>query len=86
MIGNIISWCVFGLIAGALARFLTPGKDPMGCFGTVGLGVAGSFLGGAISHLLFGISNQGIQPAGFIGAVIGGVFVLLLLRHFAKKT
>lgn len=84
MIGNIIGWCVFGLLAGALARLLTPGKDSMGCLATIGIGVAGSFLGGAISHVLFARSYEGIQPAGFLGAVIGGVIVLLLLRKFAK--
>lgn len=86
MIGNIISWCVFGLIAGAIARFLTPGRDSMGCFATIGLGVAGSLLGGFISHVLFGSSNEAIQPVGFLGAVIGGVLVLFLLRTLARNT
>ena len=82
MIGNIIGWCVFGLIAGGIARLLTPGKDPMGCLATIGLGVAGSFLGGFVAHLLFGGRGDGFQPAGMIGAVIGGIVVLLLLRKY----
>jgi uncharacterized membrane protein YeaQ/YmgE (transglycosylase-associated protein family) len=84
MLMNIASWCVFGLIAGAVARLLTPGKGPRGCLATIGVGVAGSFIGGFISHMLFGSADEGIQPAGFIGAVIGGVILLLLLRKFAK--
>lgn len=82
MIGNIIGWCVFGLIAGALARFFMPGRVPMGCLATIGLGVAGSVMGGFISHLLFGSSDGAFEPAGLIGAVLGGILVLLLLRRF----
>ena len=85
MVGSILGWCVFGLIAGLIARLLTPGPDPMGCLGTIGLGVAGSFAFGLLFHLLFGDSTDGFQPAGFIGAVIGGIIVLLLLRWFAGR-
>lgn len=81
MIGNIIGWCVFGLVAGAIARLLTPGRDPMGCFMTIGLGITGSFLCGAIGHLLFASSNEGIQPAGLVCSVIGGIVVLLVFRR-----
>lgn len=85
MIGNIVGWCVFGLIAGGIARFLTPGKDPMGCIATIGLGVAGSFLGGLVAHLLFSRANEGFQPAGMVGAVLGGIVVLLLLRKYRPR-
>lgn len=85
MIGNIIGWGLFGLIAGGIARFLVPGRDPMGCLATILLGVAGSFLGGFISHLLFGSATEGMQPAGFVGAVIGGVLVLILFRKFIRS-
>lgn len=84
MIWNIIVWCVFGLIAGAIARFLVPGEDPMGCFGTIALGVVGSFLGGFLAQLLFRQDVEGLQPAGMIGAVIGAIIVLLALRQFKK--
>jgi uncharacterized membrane protein YeaQ/YmgE (transglycosylase-associated protein family) len=83
MITNIIGWCVFGLIAGGLARLLTPGKDPMGCLMTIGLGVAGSFLGGMVAYLLFGGGDE-FEPAGMVGAVLGGIVVLLLLRRFMR--
>lgn len=84
MIGNILGWCIFGLIAGALARLLTPGRDPMGCLMTIGIGVAGSFLGGFVAHLLFDSSQDGVQPAGMIGSVIGGILVLLLMRKLRR--
>ncbi len=51
-IGMIISWAVFGLVAGAIARLLHPGRDPMGWFGTMLLGILGSFLGGGAAYLL----------------------------------
>jgi uncharacterized membrane protein YeaQ/YmgE (transglycosylase-associated protein family) len=85
MIGNIIGWCVFGLIAGAIARLLTPGRDAMGCLGTIAIGVAGSFLCGWLAHLFFGSPSDSMQPAGFIGAVIGGIFVILLIRRLSEK-
>lgn len=85
MLVNMISWCLFGLIAGAMARFLVPGKDPMGCFATIGLGVLGSFVFGAITHLLFAADNQGIEPAGWIGSILGAVIVLLVYRKIAKR-
>ncbi|QDU91614.1 hypothetical protein Pla175_50440 [Pirellulimonas nuda] len=87
MIGDLITWCVFGLLAGALARFLTPGRDPMGCIWTMGLGIAGSLLMGFLFSVLFGsgLEDEGIQPAGFLGAVIGGILVLLILRSFSRK-
>lgn len=84
MIGNIISWCVFGLIAGAVARLLTPGRDALGCLGTIAIGVAGSFLCGWMAHLLFGSSSEPMEPAGFIGAVFGGIVVILLARRLSK--
>lgn len=86
MISNLIGWCLFGLIAGAVARLLTPGKDPMGCLGTMALGVVGSVIGGFLVSLFFGGDRQGIEPAGFVGAVIGGVLVLLLLRRLTRRS
>ncbi len=85
MIGNFIGWCVFGLIAGAIARLFTPGRDPIGCVGTILVGVGGSFAGGVLGHLIFGESGERFYPAGLIGSVIGGVLVLILLRRLAPK-
>lgn len=82
MIWNIIVWCVFGLIAGGLARFLVPGRDPMGCLGTMALGIVGSMLGGFLGSLISGRVGDGFSAAGMIGSVIGAVLVLLLIRQF----
>lgn len=86
MIFSIIGWCFFGLLVGALARLLVPGRDPMGWLATIGLGIAGSFLMGAIFHVLFAASNTGVQPTGLFGSVIGGVATLLLIRSVKKNS
>lgn len=80
MIGLIISILVIGLIAGALARLLVPGKQNLSVPMTIVLGVVGSFVGGLLGYLLFGKdSAEGFfQPSGIIGSVIGAVVVLVI--------
>lgn len=80
MIGLIISILVIGLIAGALARLLVPGKQSLSVPMTIVLGVVGSFVGGFLGYLLFHKdSAEGfIQPSGIIGSVIGAVVVLVI--------
>ena len=51
---TIIAWLVIGLLAGALARLIVPGRDPMGFFATMVLGIVGSFIGGFLGYVLFG--------------------------------
>ena len=58
MITNVIGWMLFGLIAGAIARFLHPGYDRMGMAGTMILGILGSLVGGGIAYML----RLGRQP------------------------
>jgi uncharacterized membrane protein YeaQ/YmgE (transglycosylase-associated protein family) len=80
MIGLIVSILVIGLVAGALARLLVPGKQNLSVAMTVVLGVVGSFVGGFLGYLLFGKdSAQGLlQPSGIIGSIIGAVIVLVI--------
>jgi uncharacterized membrane protein YeaQ/YmgE (transglycosylase-associated protein family) len=77
---TIIGLLVFGLIVGALARFLVPGRDPMGCIGTALLGVVGSYVGGAIGSFIFNGEIDLRQANSFIGALVGAVILLLVLR------
>jgi len=80
MLGLIISIIVIGLIAGALARLIVPGKQSMGIGMTILLGIVGSFVGGFLGFLLFGADAQDgfFQPAGIIGSLIGAIVVLLI--------
>ena len=85
MLGLILTLLVVGLIAGALARLLVPGRDPMGIGATILLGIVGSFVGGFLGYALFHKdANEGaFQPSGLIGSIIGAVIVLLIWQHFA---
>jgi uncharacterized membrane protein YeaQ/YmgE (transglycosylase-associated protein family) len=87
MIGFIIVLLLFGLVAGALARLLVPGRDPMGIGGTILLGIVGSFVGGFVGFLLFGsdIDEGALQPSGLIGSVIGAVIALLIWRRIQSR-
>ena len=78
MIYAIVSWLIFGLIAGGIARFLLPGKQSMGWWLTIVLGIVGSFVGGGISYLIWGTGEGFFQPSGWIMSIIGAVVVLLL--------
>jgi uncharacterized membrane protein YeaQ/YmgE (transglycosylase-associated protein family) len=74
---GIILFLVFGLVVGLLARFLVPGRQPMGLLVTMLLGVAGSFIGGFLANALHGGRLFELNTAGFIGSVIGAVVLLL---------
>ena len=80
MLGLIISLIIVGLIAGALARLLVPGRQDMSILGTILLGIVGSFVGGFLGYALFHKDSQDgfFQPAGIIGSIIGAIIVLLI--------
>ena len=73
---------IVGVIAGAVARLLVPGRDPIGLLGTIALGVVGSFIGGFLQNLIFyhTLSIRRLHPAGIIGSIIGAIVLLLILR------
>jgi uncharacterized membrane protein YeaQ/YmgE (transglycosylase-associated protein family) len=77
-IGQMIGWAIFGLVAGAIARMLHPGRDPMNWVWTMALGIAGALLGGWIGAMM-GLDTQN----GFLGwiAAIAGAIILLVLYH-----
>lgn len=74
---NIIGWLLFGLIVGAIAKFLMPGRDPGGWIVTILLGIAGSFVGGFLATALLGRQDQ---TAGWIGSIVGAMALLLVYR------
>ena len=81
---NLIWTAIIGLIAGALAKFIMPGKDPGGIWITMGLGVAGAFvanvLGGALGWY------GGDHNAGIIGSTIGAILILIIYRMVKGKS
>lgn len=75
---GILWMIVIGLIAGALAKLIMPGKDPGGILMTIALGIAGSFVGGFLGNAL-GVGDGGTW-AGLIGSVIGALILLAIYR------
>ena len=79
--GAIIGWAIFGLIAGAIAKLLMPGRDPGGWFVTMLLGIAGAMLGGFIGRALWGSSGvSGWGIGSFALAIAGSLLLLFLYR------
>jgi uncharacterized membrane protein YeaQ/YmgE (transglycosylase-associated protein family) len=77
---SILGWLLFGLVAGAIARLLVPGRDPMGWIGTIVLGLVGSFVGGLVARALF--DSDGV---GLVGSVIGAVIVLVAYNAVVRR-
>jgi uncharacterized membrane protein YeaQ/YmgE (transglycosylase-associated protein family) len=75
---SILLWVVFGLIAGAIARFLMPGKNPGGILVTIALGIVGALVGGFIGAQLFSEEITGFNLRSMLLAVGGGVLVLFV--------
>jgi uncharacterized membrane protein YeaQ/YmgE (transglycosylase-associated protein family) len=81
---RIVWMLIVGLIVGVIARFLMPGAGHMGWLMTAIVGVAGSFIGGFISSLIWKpIWQRALHPAGFVMSVIGALILLFILRHLS---
>ncbi|MCG8391902.1 MAG: GlsB/YeaQ/YmgE family stress response membrane protein [Pseudomonadales bacterium] len=81
---GILSWIVFGLIAGIIAKWIMPGKDPGGFIITILLGIAGAFVGGWLGSLV-GMGSMGSFSLGSFVTAIVGALVLLFLYRVVKK-
>ena len=77
---GIIGWIIIGLIAGAVARWLMPGADPMGWLGTIVLGIVGSLVGGTLLNVVFGGGLE-LSAAGILGSILGALIVLWVWRR-----
>jgi uncharacterized membrane protein YeaQ/YmgE (transglycosylase-associated protein family) len=75
---GILGWILFGLIVGALAKLVMPGRDPGGIIVTMLLGIAGAVLGGFVGQAM-GLYSEG-EAAGFLMSFIGAVVLLVLYR------
>ncbi|MFI7585933.1 GlsB/YeaQ/YmgE family stress response membrane protein [Spongisporangium articulatum] len=87
MVGLIITLLIVGLIAGAVARLLVPGKQDLSIGATIVIGVVGSFVGGFLGYVLFGhdFDEGAFQPSGLLGSIIGAVIVLLLWLRLGSR-
>ena len=87
LIWFIIVLLVVGLIVGALARLIVPGRDPMGLLGTAVLGIVGSFIGGFLGYILFkkDTAEGALQPAQFLGSLVGAIIALLVWRAISSR-
>ena len=83
---SILGWILFGLLAGAVARALTPGKHGIGCFGTLAVGVIGALLGGLLGEAVFGDEvDFGWDLKPFLLSVAGAIVLLLGLNALRRR-
>jgi len=81
---GILSWIVFGLVVGVIAKLVTPGRDPGGIIVTLLLGVAGALLGGFIGRAL-GFYGP-TETAGWLMSIAGSVLLLVIYRLVARRS
>jgi uncharacterized membrane protein YeaQ/YmgE (transglycosylase-associated protein family) len=80
---DVLMMIIFGLIVGAIAKLIMPGRDPGGILVTILIGIAGSLLGGFLFNAMgFG---DGARYAGLIGSIIGAIILLFIYRMFAGR-
>lgn len=80
---GLIGYIIIGAIIGFIARFLLPGRDPMGCLATAVLGIIGSLVGGFLARLILGVKDgredSYVRPS-FIASIVGAMLVLWIWR------
>lgn len=83
---GILSWILFGLIVGALAKLIMPGRDPGGIIVTILIGIAGGLLGGWLGSSVFGSTGvSGFNLMSFLWAVVGTLVLLILYRLIFRR-
>jgi len=80
---GILTWILFGLVVGIIAKLLMPGRDPGGFIVTILLGIAGALLGGFIGRAM-GWYAEG-DSAGWIVSILGAIVVLAVYRMMVRK-
>ena len=83
---SFIWWLIIGLIAGALARLIMPGRDAMGIIATILLGIVGSIVGGLVSWAIWGADTTGFRPAGLLFSILGAILVLWIWRMVKSRS
>jgi uncharacterized membrane protein YeaQ/YmgE (transglycosylase-associated protein family) len=80
---HLVLFLLFGLVVGALARLVVPGREPGGWIISMCIGIAGSFTGGLLGRGL-GLYREG-EPAGFVMSLLGAVLLLVVYHAFARR-
>jgi uncharacterized membrane protein YeaQ/YmgE (transglycosylase-associated protein family) len=80
---SLLTWLVYGLLVGSICKALVPGDENFGFIKTVALGVAGSYMGGAIMYLVG--QYDSLSPSGLFMGVAGGVVSLVLYNKLVTK-
>jgi uncharacterized membrane protein YeaQ/YmgE (transglycosylase-associated protein family) len=81
---GLLGWAIFGLIVGALAKLLMPGRDPGGIIVTMLIGIVGAVLGGWVGQAVGMYGPE--EPAGFIMSLVGAIVLLMLYRMFTRRS
>lgn len=79
----VLSWILFGLVVGVIAKLLMPGRDPGGFIVTILLGIAGALIGGFIGRAM-GFYGQN-ESAGWIVSILGAIILLALYRMMVRR-
>jgi uncharacterized membrane protein YeaQ/YmgE (transglycosylase-associated protein family) len=83
---GILAWILFGLLAGAVARLVVPGRQRLGCIATLAVGLVGALIGGLIGDVVFGHKVRFRFDLGpFLLAVVGAVVLLLSLQALSGR-
>lgn len=81
---GIISWIIFGLIAGVIANFIMPSAK-VGIVGLIILGIIGAVVGGYLGQMIFGVSITGFNLSSLVVAVAGSIVVLFFVGFFSRE-
>ncbi len=83
---NVVAWILFGLLAGAAARLIVPGRQRIGCLATIAVGVVGALIGGLIGQVVLGHKTHfGWSIGPFLVAVAGAIVLLLALEAVSGR-
>ena len=81
---SFLWWLIIGLIAGALARLILPGRDPMGVLATMVLGIVGSVIGGLVASFIWR-TDTGFHPGGLFLSLLGAILALWIWRMIRSR-